>query len=71
MKSELKNGVRHLYDSANITFGELLNKARKVELEDNEGKGATKVQTKSAVVGETSPMSKLQKQVAQLITLVK
>ena len=47
-----------------------MNKAQKVLLEDNEAKGVTKVQTKSAVVGETSPMSKLQQQVAQLTTLV-
>ena len=58
-------------DSPNITFSELLNKARKVELEDYEIKGVTKVQTKSVVVRETSPMSKLQQQVAQLTTLVK
>ena len=60
-----------IYDSPNITFGELLNKARKVELEDNKGKGVTEVQTKSIVVGETSLMSKLQQQAAQLTTLVK
>ena len=48
----------------------LLNKARKVELEDNEVKGVTQVQTKGAIVGETGPMSKLQK-VTQLTTLVK
>ena len=71
MKSELKNGVGHLYDRPKITFGELLNKARKVELEDNEVKGVTKVQTKSTIMGETSPMSKLQQQVAQLTTFVK
>ena len=71
MKNELKNELRHLYDSPNITFSELLNKARKVELEDYEIKGVTKVQTKSVVVRETSPMSKLQRQVAQLTTLVK
>ena len=71
MKSELKNGVRHLYDSLKITFGELLNKARKVELEDTETKGITKVQSKGAPVGEISPMSKLQQQVDQLTTLVK
>ena len=71
MKSELKNGIRHLYDSTDITFGELLNKAQKVELEDNEVKGVTKVQAKNAVVGETSLISKLQQQVAQLTTLVK
>ena len=71
MKSELKNGVRHLYDSPNITFSELLNKARKVELEDCKTKGVTKTQVKSAIVGEISPMSKLQQQVAQLTTLVK
>ena len=59
MRSELKNGVRHLYDSLDITFGELLNKARKVELEDTEMKGITKVQLKGAPVGERSPMSKL------------
>ena len=40
-------------------------------MEDNEVKGFTKVQTKGAVVGETSPMSKLQQQVSQLTTLVK
>ena len=71
IKNELKTGVRQLYDSANITFGELLNKTRKVELEDNKGKGVTKVQTKSTIVGKTSPMSKLQQQVVQLTTLVK
>ena len=71
MRSELKNGVRHLYDSPDITFGELLNKARKVELEDTETKGITKVQSKGAPVGEISPMSKLQQQVDQLTTLVK
>ena len=71
MQSELKNGVRHLYDSPDITFGELLNKARKLELVDNKGKGVTKVQTRGAIVGETSPISKLQQQVAQLTTLVK
>ena len=65
MKSELKN------DCPNITFRKLLNKARKVELEDNKGKGVTKVQTKSIIVGKTSPMSKLQQQVSQLTTLVK
>ena len=43
MESELENGIRHLYDNLDITFGELLNKARKVELEDNEGKGITKM----------------------------
>ena len=42
-----------------------------MELEDNEGKGVTKVQTRGAIVGEMSPMSKLQQQVAQLTTLVK
>ena len=36
MKGELKNGVRHMYDNPKITFSELLNKARKVELEDTE-----------------------------------
>ena len=71
MRSELKNGVRHLYDSLDITFGELLNKARKVELEDTEMKGITKVQLKGAPMGEISPMSKLQQQVDQLTTLVK
>ena len=71
MKSELKNGVRHLYDSLNITFWELLNKARKVEFEDTQAKEITKVQLKGALVGEISPMSKLQQQVDQLTTLVK
>ena len=71
MKGELKNGVRHLYDSPDITFGELLNKARRVELEDNETKGLVKVQTKGATLGETSRPTKLQQQVAQLTTLVK
>ena len=54
MRSELKNGVRHLYDSPDITFGELLNKARKVELEDTEMKGITKVQLKAAPMGSTT-----------------
>ena len=71
MKSELKNGVRHMYDSPGITFGELLSKARKVELEDTETKNFARVQAEGATVGETSPMSKLQQQVAQLTTLVK
>ena len=38
MKSELTNGFRHIYGNLDITFEELLNKARKVELEDNKGK---------------------------------
>ena len=71
MKGELKNGVRHLYNSPDITFGELLNKARRVKLEDNETKGPVKVQTKRATLGETSPLTKLQQQVGQLTTLVK
>ena len=71
MKGELKNGVRHLYGSPDITIGELLNKARRVKLEDNETKGPVKVQTKGATLGETSPLTKLQQQVAQLTTLVK
>ena len=71
MKGELKNGVRHMYDNPKITFSELLNKARKVELEDTETKNSTRVQAKGAIVGEISPMSKLQQQVAQLTTLVK
>ena len=68
MKGELKNGVRYLYDSPDITFGELLNKARRIELET---KGLVKVQTKGDTLGETSPLTKLQQQVAQLTTLVK
>ena len=60
-----------MYDNPKITFSELLNKARKVELEDTETKNSTRVQAKGAVVGEISPMSKLQQQIAQLTTLVK
>ena len=60
-----------MYDNPKITFSESLNKARKVELEDTETKNSTRLQAKGAVVGEISPMSKLQQQVAQLTTLVK
>ena len=48
-----------------------MNKARKGELEDCQVKGVMKTQTKAAIVGETSPLSKLQQEVTQLTTLIK
>ena len=46
IKAEMKNSIRHLYDSEKITFGELLLKARRNEDEEK----LAKVTSKSSVM---------------------
>ena len=76
MRPEIKNSVRHLFDTPEVTFSILLTAARRNELEDSESK-TTRVQSKSGIVDkeESSPRSEtindLKKQVKELTAVMK
>ena len=76
MKNDLKAGVRHLYDSKEVSFARLLTLARRVEDEEV----ATKTHVKGATMtdsqqGQTqtqpNPLQQLQGQVQELMAVVK
>ena len=66
IKAEMRNSIRHLYDSEKITFGELLLKARRNEDEEM----LAKVTSKSSVM-ETEVKGDLEEKVDKLLAVAK
>lgn len=67
MRPDLKNGVRHLYDSENCTFGTLLTLSRRVEDEET----VTRVSAKGTVVDPVDQSSDdLRKQIEKVVKTV-
>ena len=66
IKAEMKNSIRHLYDSEKVTFGELLLKARRNEDEDM----LAKVKSKSSVM-ESEVKGDLEEKVDKILAVAK
>ena len=66
IKAEMRNSIRHLYDSEKVTLGELLLKARRNEDEEI----LAKVTSKSSVI-ETEVKGDLKEKVDKLLAVAK
>ena len=66
IKAEMRNSIRHLYDSEKVTFGELLLKARRNEDEEM----LAKVTSKSSVM-ESEVKGNLEEKVDKLLAVAR